>query len=304
MSACAALAVCPVCERADASPHIILNQYQHYRCPACGHVFVSPMPTPEELDSFYQNSASLWSAEYSWKVEPVHKRVLWRRILHVLERQIGRGPLLDVGCGSGLFLHYAQSQGWTELHGVELSGNAVELARKKTQAIIHNMQLEQAQFPDQSFSAVTFYDVLEHSPTPQQVLEEVRRILRPGGCLVIECPNVGGVTTRVWGRTLVLAPEHLSIFCMKSLCKLLEDSGFSIVKKRSINVYIREWVTFVSGLIKRQNMENKPTACSGSYGRVYKMLTGGIMLAAIEVVNVFLNAFGIGDELLVIARKK
>lgn len=98
------------------------------------------------------------------------------------------GRILDIGCGFGNFLSLAKQIGW-ECHGVEVSQKLAERGRKLYGIAIENKPFEQTNYPDNFFDAVTLWAVFEEIDGPIALLQEVRRILRPGGVLYIRTAN-------------------------------------------------------------------------------------------------------------------
>ncbi|HEY2461305.1 MAG TPA: class I SAM-dependent methyltransferase [Candidatus Acidoferrum sp.] len=149
------------------------------------------------------------------------------------------GILLDVGCFSGLFLYNAKQRGF-EVVGVEPNREAfVHVRDVRGYEVVHG-SVQSAQFPAETFSAVSFLDVIEHVQNPVTELEEALRILKPGGALVLTTPNVKGLLQRVvkLKRTITKVPWcpiddvpwHLWGFTRKSLMMCVEKAGF-IVKE-------------------------------------------------------------------------
>src|SRR5262245_23996825 len=97
------------------------------------------------------------------------------------------GALLDAGCGTGGFLAWAASTGaFTRLCGIDLSVEAVELAREAVpDAELHAAPLDRLPFGGREFDLVVSLDVLQHVPEGalDGSLKELRRVLRPGGAL-------------------------------------------------------------------------------------------------------------------------
>jgi 2-polyprenyl-3-methyl-5-hydroxy-6-metoxy-1,4-benzoquinol methylase len=95
-----------------------------------------------------------------------------------------RGRLLDVGAGLGILMKVAAKDGWS-VEGVEPSKTAADRARELTGAPVHNALLEEVTLPEGHYDAVTVVDVLRHLPAPLTFLRSARRLLRPGGFLLI-----------------------------------------------------------------------------------------------------------------------
>jgi SAM-dependent methyltransferase len=137
------------------------------------------------------------------------------------------GRLLDVGCGSGDWLLSMQGLGW-RVQGVDFDARAVQEARSRGLEIGLGSLEEQA-YPDAAFDAVTLNHVVEHLPDALATLRECRRLLRPGGTLVLYTPNgasFGHAVFRAHWRGLE-PPRHLQLFGPRSLGALLHDAGFA-----------------------------------------------------------------------------
>jgi len=99
------------------------------------------------------------------------------------------GALLDAGCGTGGFLSWAAEQGsFPRLCGIDLSPEAIEIARETVpQAELHAAPLDRIPFGDGEFDLVVSLDVLQHvhETAVDESLRELRRVLRPGGLLLV-----------------------------------------------------------------------------------------------------------------------
>ena len=109
--------------------------------------------------------------------------------MEVLADRLSRGAgapgrLLDVGAGVGVLMKAAADRGW-ETEGVEPSATAAEWARRLTGAPIHVGFLEQLNLSPGRYDAITVVDTLRHVPDPARFLAEARRLLRPGGLIMI-----------------------------------------------------------------------------------------------------------------------
>ncbi|HYL17182.1 MAG TPA: class I SAM-dependent methyltransferase [Burkholderiales bacterium] len=138
-----------------------------------------------------------------------------------------RGRLLDIGSGSGWLVEHLNTLGW-RAEGLDFDPRAVEKARLRG-LTVHLGDLASQRFPDGVFDAVTMCHSLEHVHDPLSWLAEVRRVIRPGGCVAIATPNSAALGHRLFGANWLGLdpPRHLQIFNVATLRRLLEKAGFS-----------------------------------------------------------------------------
>jgi len=144
-------------------------------------------------------------------------------------RRLGKpGRLLEIGAGAGLFLKEAQNAGW-ECVGTEIMEAAVQFARDRLGLDVRKQSAEELALPDESFDAVAMLEVIEHLWDPRRALAAIRKILRPGGLLVLTTPNFNAFSRLVLGdQWAVISPrEHLYYFTAATLDRLLVESGFT-----------------------------------------------------------------------------
>ena len=153
-------------------------------------------------DKFYEG---LWLLKKSDYVPPVRRDWFHRIILdpifdpranalHEVALSLMRGGqrLLDIGCWNEYLLEGIRQNGlYTELYGVDIVSAGIEAASAKGfQARVVDLNREPLSFADESFDGITMLAVLEHVFDPYSVIREIHRVLRPGGELVIDVPNV------------------------------------------------------------------------------------------------------------------
>lgn len=203
------------------------------RCRHCGLIYLNPRPGLDEMARYYPSD---YIAYYrAIEDEPSFLRRLDRRYgLHkrcreVIRRAGGPGRLLDVGCATGVFLDGMRLRGWT-VTGVEINAKAAQYARERLGLEVFVGELEEAGYPDASFDVITLWDVLEHVRDPRWTLEEIGRILRPEGLLVLSLPNPDCLEARFFGPYWAGwdVPRHLYIFSLPVLERLLAETGFQI----------------------------------------------------------------------------
>jgi 2-polyprenyl-3-methyl-5-hydroxy-6-metoxy-1,4-benzoquinol methylase len=197
-------------------------------CRQCGLEYVNPRLRSEQVVSAYGQAVDELYAEAG-----PGRLATFRKGLKLVESYCPeRGRLLDVGCACGFFVKAAQDAGW-QAEGVELSQWSADYGRDKLGVKIFPGLLSEAKFPDNSFDAITVWDVLEHVPDPISELNEIYRILKPGGLLLINYPNTGSLLTRLAGRNWwFYLSVHLYYFTPRTISRLLEKAGFKVIAHR------------------------------------------------------------------------
>jgi methionine biosynthesis protein MetW len=222
--------------------------------------------------SFYQG---LWSTKTGPQGRPVVQRDWLHRYLLdpvfdprantrtsvALALLPGGERLLDIGCWNGAFLEQVRSAGrYRELYGVDIVPAAVEATNAKGfPAQVVDLNGELLPFPDQCFDTVTILGVLEHVFDPYTVIREIYRVLRPGGTMLIDVPNVGSFTNRLrilFGRIPVTSSDpgwdggHLHYFTKQALDRFLRNERFDIISRKTTGgrPELREWwISLLSG---------------------------------------------------------
>jgi SAM-dependent methyltransferase len=134
--------------------------------------------------------------------------------------------LLDVGCGDGAFLAEARDCGW-QVVGLEPDHRAAAVARQRGLEVrVGGLECLQAQTG--AFDVITLSHVIEHLPRPVQALRDCRRLLKPGGQLWLETPNVDSLGHQVFGENWrgLEAPRHFVLFSPRALERALAAAGF------------------------------------------------------------------------------
>jgi SAM-dependent methyltransferase len=157
-----------------------------------------------------------------------------KRLDSMFLAQSAPGALLDVGCGDGSFLVRMKSRGW-DVAGVDFDAKAIATAKRKHGLNLHHGDLAQVNFPGDKFDAITLNHVIEHVPLPLDLLAECRRILKPGGRLIVVTPNSVSMGHQWFGRHWkgLDPPRHLHIFSPGNLAGSARRAGFHILRADS-----------------------------------------------------------------------
>jgi SAM-dependent methyltransferase len=208
------------------------------QCPKCGMMRLYPWPSPAELVQYYPSdywfdagadpSGSL-AESYRRLVLADHVRFVWR----ALKDSGIQGPVLDIGCGGGLFLRMLAERG-AKVAGLDFAFSAARVALRTNNVSAVCASLARSPLANESCAAVTMFHVLEHLSEPGLYLEEARAALKPGGRLIVQVPNADCWQFLLFGEYWngVDIPRHLFHFRAKDLHRLLEDCGFEVLRQK------------------------------------------------------------------------
>ncbi|PYR67071.1 MAG: hypothetical protein DMF87_19025 [Acidobacteria bacterium] len=214
------------------------DSFQVVRCRRCRLAYLNPRPTAAELSAHYPNEYNAFVRDY------VHHRP--RGLMKVgadmitrrrIPRSAAAGRALEIGSGGAAYLLALRERGW-EVHGVEVSAELAQHARETFGLDVRTgpAETQLLAFPDNHFDLVAMWHVLEHLSDPAAVLTQIRRILKPGGRLMLELPNFTGVS-RFLFRTYWMAldlPRHLYHFTPATLETMLARAGFCDIVIRGV----------------------------------------------------------------------
>ena len=237
-----------------------------FRCERCGAGYLDPRPTtatvslayqayfthgPSEkrsnrelgfyhsirraLANGYRNARFGFSMEPAtrWGVLAAYLMPAMRRMLDAEMRHLPKPTtgiqLLDVGCGNGDFLEMAGKAGW-EAEGIDPDPEAVAFCRKRglvaASGQIHDLEGQER------FDAITLCHVIEHVHDPVAMLNDCYRLLKPGGWIWLETPNLQSQGHKHFGEFWLGLdpPRHLVLFTRASLKRAVQVAGFVTVR--------------------------------------------------------------------------
>ena len=200
--------------------------YRIARCGGCGFLYVNPRPTEAALGTLYAG----WNPYHGDHFEPTAgERAVLDRLVQGLKRRARGNALLEVGCGRGDLLRAAAAAGF-QVSGCDFFGPdrpAIDGAR------LYDGPFRTAGAPAASFDVVLSRDTLEHVADPRAELDEMARVLKPGGLLYLKVPNAtyehGWLCRLVFRKeNLFEPPYHLNYFTAGSLRRFLESAGLRV----------------------------------------------------------------------------
>ncbi|HOV75528.1 MAG TPA: methyltransferase domain-containing protein [Candidatus Hydrogenedentes bacterium] len=271
---------CPVCGGTPRVAFALRDGRREMRCCGCGLFFYWPLPSESEQKAFYDAQWAEESSEYhahydDAALEDENLRNNFIPRLELLANRGFSGNLLDVGCSVGTFLRAAKERGWN-VQGIDLGEAACARTAAAIGCPVHCGVLEEAALPGASFDVIHASQVIEHVMEPKRFLSAARRLLRPGGALLLAAPIIAPSvyrTTHFVQKTVVPAvsrgreypypwaihhPFHVYAHSPASLRLLVESSGFRIVHVRVVrwqsfarlNVKWRVFYRLMNGLFR------------------------------------------------------
>lgn len=210
------------------------EEFTLVKCSNCGLVFVNPRPKIHELKNYY-NSPDYISHSGTEKgiINKIYKKI--RRITHKrkfeLISSVSSGKtILDIGSGSGELLSLFNENGWKTL-GVEPGTEARNYSKKKFGIeVIDEHELEKVE--NHSFDNISMWHVLEHVPDLNARMNEIKRILKPGGNAFIAVPHLDSHDAEYYREFWAAfdVPRHLYHFSPSTITELFRKHGFSVVR--------------------------------------------------------------------------
>jgi SAM-dependent methyltransferase len=236
---------CPACGQEKAQPfhtgedrlYGVKGEFRLVQCEVCRLIYLNPRPALSSIGLLYTDRYSQHQSFDGKQNRPRRfigtivqkKRIKSIERIRRLERD---DRLLDVGCGTGLFLSVVRDHRNVHTTGVELDNGIAARCRMQQELDVRGGTLLEQQFPNGAFDMVTMFQYFEHEGQPLLVLRETRRILKPDGLLVIEVPNAGGVLARLFKANWMGMefPRHLVNYTPETLAAMLRRGGFEVIE--------------------------------------------------------------------------
>jgi 2-polyprenyl-3-methyl-5-hydroxy-6-metoxy-1,4-benzoquinol methylase len=202
------------------------------RCTHCGLMYASPrakLPDQEEIkeyDPAFTKRVSETSRE-RYEKEGYQVRDYEDTRAYLRKAYPNRGRLLEIGCSMGFLLAKFREDGW-DVQGIEPNRGYCEFIRDHHGIDALPTILEDAELTSDSFDAVVMLHVIEHVPHPLGTLQEIFRILKPGGTLVIETPRYDGLMFKLFKHRerSVSCDGHIYFFTTETLRAMCRRAGF------------------------------------------------------------------------------
>jgi SAM-dependent methyltransferase len=233
---------CPVCSSSDIKESLSAKdftvsqqQFSIWHCNNCTFRFTQDIPSPDGIGRYYQSENYISHSDTKKGLvnrlyHIVRKKTLSsKRKLVVTQTKKNSGKILDIGCGTGAFLHTMKLADW-QITGIEPD----DIARKKAielYGIQANTPINLFNLVSKSYDAITLWHVLEHVHDLKSYLKQVASLLAKEGKLFIAVPNYTSHDASVYQGSWAAydVPRHLYHFSPGSMKILVEYFHLKII---------------------------------------------------------------------------
>ena len=317
------------------------GEFKVARCKECGLVYLKERPDARSISFYYpQDSYYAYKppASYSLFLRDDSRAAIWyaikksilaydynykhfggKKLIALLSRlplirnhatfelnallhpYVEGGSLLEVGCGSGMYLDLMRALGWKRVVGIDISRRAIEQARSQLKLEAYCGELKAACLDDESFDAVSLSHTLEHVSDPVGFLRETYRVMKPEARLAIIVPNIESLSARVFGPDWfhLDAPRHMVNFTRRSLRVALERAGFRVESLKTNPRMSYQTALFSYG---RKASDDNSIYTDGAH-RFSFMRRARALLLSLRARVGCAAGFPAGEEIMVVARK-
>ncbi|MGZ4115982.1 MAG: methyltransferase domain-containing protein [Bacteroidia bacterium] len=235
------LSNCPVCNSNQMSPFLACKDntvsretFQIVQCNSCGFKFTNPRPEEDKLGAYYKSEdyvshSNTKKGFINSTYQSVRKYTLLKK-LQLISKYYKTGKILDIGCGTGEFLNTCKNAQW-ETFGIEPDPDAKKMASTnfgldvKAETEIKNLEAEK-------FDVISMWHVLEHVPKLNERIEDLKRLIKPNGLIIIAVPNCNSLDAKIYKENWAAydVPRHLYHFTPKDIEQIFRNHGLELFK--------------------------------------------------------------------------
>ncbi|HVG13890.1 MAG TPA: class I SAM-dependent methyltransferase [Chitinophagaceae bacterium] len=238
---------CPVCRKRNINPLLTVTDHSVskenfviWQCADCTLRFTQDVPDEESIGVYYKSpdyiSHSNTDKGFINKMYQKVKLFTLEQKAKLIRDKTGKhtGSLLDMGCGTGSFLHVMKGKGW-RVKGIEPDYDARKMAHD-----LYGVQVDEPSILPElsagSFDAITLWHVLEHVHELNGYVAKLKEILKPDGRLFIAVPNYQSLDAAIYRLQWAAydVPRHLYHFNPKAVEELMNRNGLQIVEKKEM----------------------------------------------------------------------
>lgn len=232
---------CPICNSAQFNPFLACvdntvsrETFTIVQCNSCGFKFTNPRPDESDLGRYYKSEdyvshSNTKKGFINSTYQSVRKYTLLKK-LQLISKYFKTGKILDIGCGTGEFLNTCKDAKW-QTFGIEPDEDARKMAVQNYGLNVQE-ESELKNFPDASFDIISMWHVLEHVPKLNQRIEDLKRLIKPSGIIIVAVPNCNSLDAKIYKEQWAAydVPRHLYHFTPKDIETAFKKHGLNTFK--------------------------------------------------------------------------
>jgi 2-polyprenyl-3-methyl-5-hydroxy-6-metoxy-1,4-benzoquinol methylase len=290
--------VCPLCKSKDiasslkCTDHLVSEEeFEIFKCSGCGFFFTQNYPEESKSVRYYESEEYISHSDSSKtvfdKMYQLARKIMLNRKKRIVKKVCGlsTGIILDIGSGTGHFLNSMKKAGW-KTEGVEINIKAREYAGS-----IFNLDLlsplEIQSLSDQSFDCITLWHVLEHFHEPFKYFQEIKRLLKLSGAVIVALPNIDSYDSKFYGTGWAAydVPRHIWHFNPAVFSLFANENGFCV----SSHAYLPFDVFYISILSEKQRGARFPLVSGIIRGFIFSLYSYFMRSKSSSIVYVLRN---------------
>jgi 2-polyprenyl-3-methyl-5-hydroxy-6-metoxy-1,4-benzoquinol methylase len=232
---------CPICNHAQFTPFLTCKDntvsretFQIVSCNSCGFKFTNPRPEVSDLGKYYKSEDYVSHSNtnkgfINYTYQSVRKYTLLKK-LQLISKYFRTGKILDIGCGTGEFLNTCKNAKWQTM-GIEPDDDARNMAIKNYGLDVRK-ESDLTLIEDESFDIISMWHVLEHVPDLNKRVEEIKRLIKPKGIIIIAVPNCNSLDAKIYKENWAAydVPRHLYHFTPQDIESLFRNHGLRMFR--------------------------------------------------------------------------
>lgn len=238
------IVTCPLCSGNHLKPVMSCidhfasgEQFEVWECVDCGFTFTQDVPVEAEIGRYYETPEYISHSDTEKglmnKIYHVVRRFMLQRKVRLIERvsRLKSGRLLDIGTGTGYFPFTAQKSGW-KVEAIEASEKARAFAKEHFHLDVQRDEAFET-LADKTFDVITMWHVMEHIEHLNELWEQLHRLLKEQGVLVIAVPNHNSYDAKKYDSWWAAydVPRHLWHFDPLVMKKMGEKHEFELAEQ-------------------------------------------------------------------------
>lgn len=204
---------------------LLEKRFKVVLCKECGLGFLNPQPSHEDYIKHYSRDKHKPAPDKSGILSQKKYHRCYIQWLKAHSNIPKDAKILDIGCGTGTFLYFLKELGYHNVIGLEISPQAVRVAKEELGIEVYNRDFSNHNLPHESFDVIVGTALMEHMINPLMAIKEAAKLLKPGGLIYLNTPDLKAMNFR---RTFFKF-VHPYYFTQITLSSLLQQAGCKIL---------------------------------------------------------------------------